>query len=206
MDRHVPIPLFKAITCLDIVQVVNSDDSCPLPLHFPNKVRWKASSDWHMTLALNVCSLSRHKNYTTLNSQLSNPSSLCKLPGNIQRNSRLFKFLQLPGPFSFSGPNIHLTDPSSSISSSSRPDHTPALRPSVFRSFKFGRWSKVSAQFADNIFVLKVMKARALECWTKLNPQHIYRPEAKHFQLRSSFWTRDKLSHSDILSSDKNLD
>ena len=135
MDRHVPMPLFKEMTCLDLVQVVNSDDSCLLPLHFPNKACWKASSDWHIALAVNVCSLSRHKRYTTLNSQQSNSSSLCKLPGNIQRNFRLIKFLQPPGPYSFSGPNVHLTTPSSSISCSSRPEHTPALQPSVFRSF-----------------------------------------------------------------------
>jgi hypothetical protein len=175
------MPLFKAITCLDVVQVVNSYDSCFLPLHFPNKTCWKASSDRHMTLAVNVCSLSRHKSYTTLNSQLSNSSPLCKLPGNIERNSRLIKFLQSPGSFSFSWPNVHLTTPSSSISSSSRPEHTPALRSSVFRSFEFGRWSKVSAQFADNIFVLKVTKAGSLECWANFNTQHIYKPRAKHF-------------------------
>jgi len=172
MDKYVPMPLFKAITCLDIVQAVNSDESYPLPLHFPDKTCWKASSDWHMTLAVNVCSFNRHKSYTTLNSQLSNPSSLCKLPGNIQRSSRLIKCFQPSGPFSFSGPNVHLTAPSSSIFSSSRPEHTPALRPSVFRSFEFGRWSKILAQFAD-IFVLKVTKVRALECWANFSPQHI---------------------------------
>jgi len=120
MGRHVPMPHFKAIACLDIVQVVNSDDSCLLPLHFPNKTCWKASSDWHMTLAVNVGSLSRHKSYTALNSQVSKPSSLCKLPGNTQRNARLIKFFQPSVPFSFSGSYVHLTDPSSSISSSSR--------------------------------------------------------------------------------------
>ena len=168
---------------MDIVRVVNSDDSCLLPLHFANNACWKASSDWHMTLAVSVCSLSRHKRYTTLNSQLSNSSPLCKLPGNIQRNSRLIKFLQPPDPFSFSGPNIHLTTASSSISSSSWPEHTPALRSSVFRSFEFERWSKVSAQFADNIFVLKVTKAHALECWANFNTQHIYKPRAKHLNV-----------------------
>lgn len=132
MGRHVPMPLFKAIACLDIVQALNSEESCLLPLQFPDKACWKSSSDWHMTLLVNVCSLNRHKSYTTINSQLSNPSSLCKLPGNIQRNARLIKFFQPPGPFSFSGPNVHLTAPSYSISSSSRPEHTPALRPSVF--------------------------------------------------------------------------
>lgn len=135
------MPLFKAITCLDIVRAVNSDESCLLPLHYPDKACWKTSSVWHMTLAAKVCSLNRNKSSTTLNSQLSKPSSLCKLPGNMQRNSRLIKFFQPPGPFSFSGPNVYFTSPSSSISSSSRPEHTPALRPSVFRSFEFGRWS-----------------------------------------------------------------
>jgi hypothetical protein len=183
MDKHVPMPLFKAIPYLDVVQVVNSDNSCLLPLHFPNKACWKASSDWHIILAVNVCSLSRHKRYTILNPQLSKPSSLCKLPGNLQRNSRLIKFLQPPGPFSFSGPNVHLIAPSSNISNSSRPEHTPTLRPSVFRSFEFGKWCKVSAQFADKIFVLKVTKAHVLEYCTNFNPQHIYKPRAKHFYV-----------------------
>jgi hypothetical protein len=136
-----------------------------------------------MTLAVNVFSISRLKRYTTLNSQLSNPSSLCKLPGNVQRNYRLIKFLQPAGSFSFSGPNVHLTAPSSSISSSSWPEHTPALRPSVFRIFEFGRWSKDSVQFSDTIFVLKVTKARVLERWAYFNLQHIYKPRAKHFYV-----------------------
>jgi hypothetical protein len=61
----------------------------------------------------------------------------------------------------------------------------------------------IFAQFAD-IFVLKVTKARALECWANFSPQHIYKPS--QILLPVSLWTRDKLSHSDILSLDKNLD
>ena len=74
MDRHIFMSFFKSVVFFNIVQIISSDNYCPLHLHLGNNTCQDTPSDTHVTskraFSVNIVSFLCLKNEELWNSVL----------------------------------------------------------------------------------------------------------------------------------------